>query len=164
MLHNDTAIQTAVLPALDKLTELKGIGPASASLLLSVCDPDSVPFFSDEAFHWVMAGVDFAGNPGGKNWDRKIKYNRKEYGEYIKRVRGLMKRLGGDIKAVDVERVGWVLGRERAVLRSDVVGDGGSPKTALAVEEVKVVKRKATAANASAHGQTGTRRSKRLRS
>jgi predicted flap endonuclease-1-like 5' DNA nuclease len=33
--------------ALKKLSELKGIGPATASLLMSVFDPDGVPFFSD---------------------------------------------------------------------------------------------------------------------
>ena len=42
------------LPALKILTELKGIGPATASLLLSVFDPEAVVFFSDEVFRWLM--------------------------------------------------------------------------------------------------------------
>jgi hypothetical protein len=166
LIRNDTAIQTAVLPALDTLTALKGIGPASASLLLSVCSPDSVPFFSDEAFRWVMAGVDYGGNTGGKGWDRKIKYNKKEYGEFIRRVRELIQRLGGDVKAVDVERVGWVLGRERAILQGEIAG-GEEPSRAasgIGKKEVKILKRKAAVINSTAAGQeTGARRSKRLR-
>lgn len=163
LLRGDTTIQTAVLPALDKLTALKGIGPASASLLLSVCDPESIPFFSDEAFRWVMTGVDFGGNAGGKGWDRKIKYNKKEYGEFIKRVRELMQRLGGDVKAVDIERVGWILGRDRVVLQGDMIGGEGSDEAAMVKKDVKMVKRKAAVTNSSAE-EAGARRSKRLRS
>lgn len=39
--------------ALKTITKLKGIGPATASLLLSVHDPEHVIFFSDEAFYWL---------------------------------------------------------------------------------------------------------------
>lgn len=38
--------------ALQILTQLKGIGPATASLLLAVHDADKVIFFADEAFYW----------------------------------------------------------------------------------------------------------------
>lgn len=38
--------------ALQILTQLKGIGPATASLLLAVHDADNVIFFADEAFYW----------------------------------------------------------------------------------------------------------------
>jgi hypothetical protein len=97
-----------VLAALKKLTELKGIGPATASLLLSVGKPDEVPFFSDELFRWCV--WDEEGSPGG--WKRKIKYNVKEYEQLVEGVRDLKERLGGKVRAVDVERVAWVLGRE----------------------------------------------------
>ena len=40
--------------ALKTLTTLRGIGPATASLLLSVYDPDNAPFFSDELFRLVL--------------------------------------------------------------------------------------------------------------
>jgi hypothetical protein len=107
---------------LKKLVELKGIGPATASLLLSVYDPDSTPFFSDEyvcilppssqaanvpsrLFRWAMWD-----EPGGGGWKRGIKYNAKEYEQLVENVRELVKRLG--VKAVDVEKVAWVLGKE----------------------------------------------------
>jgi hypothetical protein len=66
-----------------------------------------------------MTGVDYANNAGGKGWSRNIKYDKREYGELIRRVRGVMGRLGGDVKAVDVEKVGWVLGKEKAVIPND---------------------------------------------
>ncbi|KAF2117851.1 hypothetical protein BDV96DRAFT_489214 [Lophiotrema nucula] len=94
------------LPALKVLTQLKGIGPATASLLLSVYAPGEVPFFSDELFRWCMWDED--GKPDG--WKRAIKYNIKEYGALIARVQGLRKRLR--VSAVDAERVAYVLGKE----------------------------------------------------
>ena len=62
-----------------RLTELKGVGPATASLLLSVAYPRAVPFFSDELFYWTAA-------TGEKVKLEKIKYNLKEYGEIVKEV------------------------------------------------------------------------------
>jgi hypothetical protein len=85
---------------------LKGIGPATASLLLSVAAPRVVAFFSDELFRWCM--WDESGRPGG--WGRKIKYNVKEYEMLLEKVDVLIERLG--VRAVDVERVAWVLGKE----------------------------------------------------
>lgn len=93
--------------ALKVLTSLKGIGPATASLLLSVAAPDSVPFFSDELFRWCV--WDEPGSPNG--WQRKIKYNAKEYELVLEKVHALVKRLG--VRAVDAEKVAWVLGHER---------------------------------------------------
>lgn len=40
--------------SLDILTKLKGIGPATAALLLSTSDPETLPFFSDELFRWAF--------------------------------------------------------------------------------------------------------------
>lgn len=89
-----------VSAALDILTKLKGIGPATASLLLAVHDPEHVLFFADEAFYWLCCG-------GSK---APIKYNQKEYAELNRRAQALAKRLS--VKAVDIERVAFVLMRQ----------------------------------------------------
>lgn len=83
--------------AVDVLTRLKGIGPATASLLLAVHDPDNVVFFADEAFYWLC-------NHGRKD---PIKYNAKEYAELCQEAQALAKRL--DVKSVEIERVAYVL-------------------------------------------------------
>ena len=60
------------------------------------------------------------GLPGSSDgWKRAIKYNVKEYAELVERVSGLRARLGKEIRAVDVERVAWVLGRENADVDAD---------------------------------------------
>lgn len=99
-------------PALSILCSLSGIGPASASLLLSIYDPDRVPFFSDECFRWMMLE-----EGKGKGWDRNIKYDAKTYQSYFEKVQALKERLSGDddddeVRATDVERVGFILGKE----------------------------------------------------
>ena len=97
--------------SLNILTKLRGIGPATASLLLSVYDPVHTPFFSDELFRWAFYQGD-----GSKGWSREIKYTLKEYLEIIDRVHDLRKRLRADhqreVTAVEVEKVAYVLGRE----------------------------------------------------
>ncbi len=87
--------------ALDILTQLKGIGPATASLLLAVHDPDKVVFFADEAFYWLCCN-------GSK---APIKYNPKEYKALNERATALADRL--HVRAVDIERVAFVLMREQ---------------------------------------------------
>eukprot|EP00898_Chlorokybus_atmophyticus_P000267 jgi/Chlat1/1240/Chrsp115S00754 len=92
----------AALPKVDvalaALTELKGIGPATASAILSVYD-DSVPFMSDEAMAAALPG-------------RSIKYTVKEYQEFIRAVRAKAEALssvkgGESLSACDVERALW---------------------------------------------------------
>ena len=83
--------------ALDTLTKLKGIGPATASLLLAVHDPDKAIFFSDEAFWWLCC----------KGEKAPIKYNAKEYKDLNEKARKLIDRLG--VKAIDVEKVAYVV-------------------------------------------------------
>ena len=90
--------------ALKVLAELKGIGPATASLLLSVYDKENVPFFSDELFRWACWD-DQTG------WKRKIKYDMKEYKMLWDGVKGLRERLGEKVKAVDLEKIAYVCGR-----------------------------------------------------
>src|SRR5271170_38920 len=54
---------------LKHLTTLTGVGPATATLLLSVHDPVDMPFFQDELYHWLCGS------------ETKLKYNMKEYKE-----------------------------------------------------------------------------------
>lgn len=105
-LHRNSSLNALEMISLKVLTKLKGIGPATASLLLSTNDPSTNPFFSDELFRWLT--WDNSGKPGG--WDRVIKYTVKEYQELLDHVHSLRSRLG--VKAVDMEKVAWVLGKE----------------------------------------------------
>lgn len=89
-----------VTKAINKLTTLKGIGPATASLLLSVHDAAGVVFFGDEVFQWICCD--------GKK--AAIKYNMKEYADLVSKSRKLITRLGVDAR--DVEKVGFVLMKE----------------------------------------------------
>lgn len=89
---------------LKALTVLKGIGPATASLLLSVYSPEEAPFFSDELFRWSMWK-----SGKGQGWDRPIKYTPKEYAELFAKVAHLRERIG--VNAVDSEKVAYVLGK-----------------------------------------------------
>lgn len=101
------------IPAgLATLCKLRGIGPATASLLLSVYDPTKVLFFSDEAFWWLCCG-------GQKD---TIKYNNKEYELLRSKAAKLVKRLG--VEATDVEKVAYV------VMKKDTTADTASAKPA----------------------------------
>lgn len=100
-------LSISIREAISILAELRGIGPASASLLLGVRFPEQIPFFSDEAYRWLTAA---SGNP----WTAGIKYNAKEYAVMLDNSLCLAESLRVD--AVDIERVGWVLGRENADL------------------------------------------------
>ncbi|KAI1501155.1 hypothetical protein F5X99DRAFT_209838 [Biscogniauxia marginata] len=86
--------------ALDTITKLKGIGPATASLLLSVHDPGRVIFFSDEAFYWLCRDGKIS----------PIKYNPKEYLELNAATQALAERL--EVSATDIEKVAYVLMKE----------------------------------------------------
>lgn len=83
--------------AVEALAKLRGIGPATASLLLAVHDPENVIFFADEAFYWLCSGPK----------KEPIKYNQKEYRELNQSSQTLAERL--NVKAIDIERVAYVL-------------------------------------------------------
>ncbi|KAK4680866.1 hypothetical protein QC764_102520 [Podospora pseudoanserina] len=104
--------------ALDILTQLKGIGPATASLLLAVHAPDNIIFFADEAFYWL----EYDGSKG------PIKYNKNEYSQLTLKAQALAKRLG--VRAVDIEKVAF------AIMRGDhTQASGKAAATAEKAEE-----------------------------
>ncbi|KAL7620251.1 hypothetical protein AAE478_009244 [Parahypoxylon ruwenzoriense] len=102
--------------AVDALAALRGIGPATASLLLAVHDPARVVFFSDEAYYWLCCG-------GQKP---PIKYSAREYAELASAARILAGRLGVD--AVDVEKAAYVVMREGEGAAGKV---GGAPSSGI---------------------------------
>jgi hypothetical protein len=95
--------------SLNILTKLKGIGPATAALLLSTSNPKALPFFSDEIFRWA-----FWQNKTGDRWDRKIKYSLKEYRELKAKIDELRDRIGRG--AIEIEKVAYVLGKREVDL------------------------------------------------
>ncbi len=83
--------------ALAAVGKLKGIGPAAASLLLAVHDPNRVIYFSEEAFWWLCCDGE----------RRTIRQPTKEYLELNRKAREVAERL--DVTAMDVEKVAYVL-------------------------------------------------------
>lgn len=140
--------------SLDALTApLRGVGPATASLILSVAT-ESAPFYSDDVFLWLCLGVfpfaaaeEGGGTKGGAskrvrpNGELNVKYNLHEYRllwEAVQRLRARLAARSSDAEAVscaDVEKVAFVLRHFDASGHS--VGDG--PASA---EEVEGMKRK----------------------
>lgn len=114
-------LQNDTMRSLKTLISLRGIGPATASLLLSVHQPDALPFFSDELFRWTHWDA-----PAGGGWERKIKYNVSEYKEVMKSVEELRERLG--VRAVDAEKVAYVLGKEMANIDEGLQSEEGTKK------------------------------------
>jgi hypothetical protein len=170
VVHDATKEAFEVLPnatsALKVLVALKGIGPATASLLLSVAAPATVPFFSDELFRWCM--WDESGSPGG--WQRKIKYNAKEYEMMLGQVDALVKRLG--VRALDAEQVAWALGKERMDIDAEhdefvddaVKGEESASEEAVEVTKPQVqagTKRKASETKPQAEGTRKSARTKK---
>jgi len=93
------------------LRALKGVGPATASLILAVYAPESVIFFGDEVFRWLCWEET---SRLGHGWNRKISYSMKEYQMLHELSRPVLDRL--KVQAIELEKVGYVLGKERAEL------------------------------------------------
>ncbi|PPJ61208.1 hypothetical protein CBER1_10287 [Cercospora berteroae] len=119
---------------LTDLCVLKGIGPATASLLLSVAFPDSAPFFSDELFRWT-----FWEQGKGKGWDRPIKYTPKEYLQLFEKVQQL--RQQHDWSAVNMETAAYVLGRQALDKNASESKDEVEEPKKLARDDGKSTKR-----------------------
>jgi hypothetical protein len=131
-----------------RLAKLKGIGPATASLILAVYDPAGAIFFGDEVFRWLSWAEP---QKGASGWGRKIAYNAGEYRTLDRLASALIARLG--VAAVDVEKVGYVLGKEHADVDADA-------KTAAVPAKAAARKRKSEAADSTDQKPV---RSKRLR-
>jgi predicted flap endonuclease-1-like 5' DNA nuclease len=108
--------------SLNHLTKLKGVGPATASLVLSCHDPQNLPFASDELFRWLhWDGKNSEGKTDGikqvgKGWSRAIGYTPKEYVEMCARNNRVRKRLaqaGRAVSSLEMEKVAYVLGKEQ---------------------------------------------------
>ncbi|KAL8684084.1 MAG: hypothetical protein Q9224_006630, partial [Gallowayella concinna] len=110
--------------AISTLSKLKGIGPATASLLLSCYDPETIPFFSDELFRWLHWQSDVNGNTKKRkseglkddgNANRKINYTAKEYASIFEKTTALRKRLSEDagetVTAVDIEKAAYTISK-----------------------------------------------------
>ncbi|KAH7319146.1 hypothetical protein BKA65DRAFT_513881 [Rhexocercosporidium sp. MPI-PUGE-AT-0058] len=82
-------------------TPLKGIGPATASLLLAIHDPQNVVFFSDELFSYLTAD--------GKKVDPK--YTTKEFETMFAEAQTVMSRL--NCTPIELEKVAYVLIKEK---------------------------------------------------
>lgn len=86
------------------------MGPATASLLLSVAFPSSAVFFSDEAYAWSVADPD-GSRETGKAGKVKIGYTKKEYGEVCAKMEAIRERLGA--RVVEVEKAAFVVEKVR---------------------------------------------------
>lgn len=83
-----------------KIAELKGIGPATASLVLSVHDPEHVIFFEDEAYRWLVHDGETV----------VLKYNFAEFDELYIKAKALSSKL--KVSPLDIEKVAFVIMKE----------------------------------------------------
>jgi len=79
---------------------LKGVGPSTASLLLSIHDPQNVVFFSDELWQFLVTD--------GKK--TTIKYETKEFQELFAKAKSFMSRI--KCSPQDLEKVAFTLIQE----------------------------------------------------
>ena len=84
---------------INKIAELKGVGPATASLILAIHDPEHVTFFSDECYGWLVDGGE-------------IKYNVAEFVELHEKSKTLISKFGAAVTALDIEKVSFVIKKE----------------------------------------------------
>ena len=158
-------IETQVVKrSINALIRLRGIGPATATLLLSCYDSERIPFFSDELFRWC-----FWEDKPGHHWDRTIKYTLKEYLEMLVKVdetRQLFKeQFDKDVTALDLEKVAYVLGkRGQGIYADEKVGKTAEPDAVTINDDSKNKKRKADAVEESdaslqsVHGSAPTKK------
>ncbi|KAI7215724.1 hypothetical protein KC333_g5266 [Hortaea werneckii] len=114
---------------LDVFTRLKGVGAATATLLMASNDQTNIPFFSDEVYRWIHHD-DAPTKPalkggGASGWTREVRYTIKDYLEFYPKVQQLRERLnlesnGVQVTALDVEKVAYVLGTPARVRKERV--------------------------------------------
>ncbi|KAI7325123.1 hypothetical protein KC315_g8042 [Hortaea werneckii] len=114
---------------LDVFTRLKGVGAATATLLMASYDQTNIPFFSDEVYRWIHhddAPIKPALKGGGASgWTREVRYTIKDYLDFYPKVQQLRERLnlesnGAQVTALDVEKVAYVLGTPARVRKERV--------------------------------------------
>ncbi|PKX94417.1 uncharacterized protein P174DRAFT_486477 [Aspergillus novofumigatus IBT 16806] len=167
LVRRTTASAFATVPASDPMADLvafpkqsletltaplRGVGPATASLILSVATAVA-PFYSDDVFLWLCCGVfpssaDAAAEDDGPkkggvsrrirpNGELNVKYNMQEYRQLWEAVRRLRARLAAQssegVSCADVEKVAFVL--RHYDVSGYSVEDG--PASAQGVEETK---------------------------
>ena len=79
---------------------MKGIGPATASLILALHDPEKVIFFSDEAYRWLCADGEKA----------SPRYTVKEFDDLHAKSKALIAKL--KVSPIDIEKVAYVIIKE----------------------------------------------------
>lgn len=84
-------------------------------MILGTFDSETTIFFGDEVFRWLAWDEPAKGSKG---WPRQIAYTAKEYRRLDELATDLRKRL--DVQAIDIEKVGYVLGKEAADLDSSI--------------------------------------------
>lgn len=85
------------------------------------------------------------GGRGNDGWYRDIKYDLKEYRAYLDLVKALTGRLGDGVTAQDVEKVGFVLGKEAA---AELTGGKIGGESATAAKARIMASKKLTGAEA----------------
>ena len=117
--------------AMTALTALSGVGPATASLILSAYDPDNIPFYSDELTQWSSAVPPSAAKTDASHetpdpcWKTKLKYNVKEYSvmyENIRKYRLRQLATQAPVACTSLEKTAWVLRRQ-----DGLCGKNGQP-------------------------------------
>lgn len=128
---NNTTAPSAenIRKVLDVFTRLKGVGAATATLLMASNDQTNIPFFSDEVYRWIHHD-DAPTKPalkggGASGWTREVRYTIKDYLEFYPKVQQLRERLnlesnGVQVTALDVEKVAYVLGTPARVRKERV--------------------------------------------
>ena len=83
-------ISTTIISALDHVCKLKGVGPATGTLILSIFNPQIVPFFEDELFYWLCP-----------EYTAKLKYDKKEYKLLLAKVLNIVQSKSVDAKMLE---------------------------------------------------------------
>lgn len=119
-----------ILAALKTLDALKGVGPATGSLILSIYDPEVIPFFEDELYIWLCRGPEDLKQNGS---EVKLKYNVKEYEQLLNEFGDMRKRLQKEpAPAWMLEKVAFVLARQMVAHRA-----GDTKSSRLKANETK---------------------------
>lgn len=118
-------ITSTVETALKEVCNLKGVGPATGTLVLSVFKPKTVPFFEDELFFCLHP--DHAG---------KLKYDKAEYKSLLSRALDIV--LNRNVEAQALEKTAYVLMNADKLSQDDreqLKQSVGAPATAVQAEK-----------------------------